>query len=48
MFLKQPFRKTIHVRGSLVCQLTFHCKVVLKAGAAVKVATNMITTIKKD
>jgi len=40
--------KTIYVRGSLVCQLTFHCKAVLKASATVKVPANMTTTIKKD
>jgi len=47
-FLKQPFHKTIYVRGSLECQLTFHCRVVLKAGATVKGAANMTTTMKKD
>jgi len=28
--------------------VTFHCRVVLKAGATVKVAANMTTTMKKD
>ena len=46
--LKQPFHKTIYVRGSLVCQLTFHCRVVLKASATVNVAANMTIPMKKD
>ena len=30
MFLKPPFQRTIYVRGNLVCQLTFHCRLVLE------------------
>jgi len=45
---KASFHKTIYVRGNLVCQLISHCRVVLKASATVKVAANMITTMKKD
>ena len=30
MFLKPPFHRTIYVRGNLVCQLTFHCRLVLE------------------
>jgi len=45
---KATFSQNHYVRGSLVCQLTFHCGVVLKAGATVKFAANMTTTMKKD
>jgi len=39
--IADPFHKTIYVKGNLVCQLTFHCRVVLKASATVNVAANM-------
>ena len=30
MFLKPPFHRTVYVNGNLVCQLTFHCRLVLE------------------
>ena len=30
MFLKPPFHRTVYVGGNLVCQLTFHCRLVLE------------------